>query len=163
MIFKVHIQDFPHIGQGSVCSVKQIVFANVILWLYPLPLEYSPMGFRKVEMWRVWGQKEDKKSSLLPNLTITPDFFSAMNLRVVKHDNSLPLDAKRQAVKIFDNFVGVDGFSCGKPVIVGVPVDYAKAIEPEFLIGRDVTILSLELPPIRHTQPLVHTWDSSPK
>ncbi|MDR2816475.1 MAG: hypothetical protein LBB62_07220 [Proteiniphilum sp.] len=39
MIFKVHIQYFFLIGQGSVCSVEQIVFAdNVILWLYPLTL-----------------------------------------------------------------------------------------------------------------------------
>ncbi|GHV03806.1 hypothetical protein FACS189416_0840 [Bacteroidia bacterium] len=56
MIFKVHIQAFSHISQGSVCSVEQIVFANVILWLYPLSLEYSPKRFRKVKMWRVWGQ-----------------------------------------------------------------------------------------------------------
>ena len=47
-------------------------------------------------------------------------------------------------------FVRVDRFCCGKPVIIGVPVNDAKAIEPEFLIRRDVIILSLELPPIRH-------------
>ncbi|MDR2809339.1 MAG: hypothetical protein LBB84_02115, partial [Tannerellaceae bacterium] len=55
-----------------------------------------------------------------------------------------------QEVKILDDSVGVDGFRCGKPVIIGVPVNEAKAIESEFLIGKDVTILSLELPPIRH-------------
>jgi hypothetical protein len=47
MVFKVHIQDFSHIGQGSVCSVEQIIFANVILWLYPLALEYSKKRFRE--------------------------------------------------------------------------------------------------------------------
>lgn len=60
MIFKVHIQDFSHIGQGSVCSVEQIVFANVVLWLYPLSLEYSPKRFREVEMGRVRGKKKEE-------------------------------------------------------------------------------------------------------
>ncbi|MDR0686709.1 MAG: hypothetical protein LBF79_04565, partial [Dysgonamonadaceae bacterium] len=40
--------------------------------------------------------------------------------------------------------------SCGKPVIIGIPVDYSKAIEPELLIARNVIILSLKLPPIRY-------------
>ena len=150
MIFKVHKQDFSHIGQGSVCSIEQIVFANVILWLYPLALEYSPKRFRKVEMRRVWRKKEYEKSSLLPHLTIAHDFLSTMNLCIIKHDNGLLLDAKRQEVKILDDFVRIDCFCCGKPLIIGVPVNDSKAIEPEFLIGRDVIILPLELPPIRH-------------
>lgn len=150
MIFKVHIQYFSHIGQGSVCSVEQIVFANVILWLYPLSLEYSPKCFREIQMWRVWWKKEDEKSSLFPKLAMAHDFLSPMNLCVIKHDNGLFPDAKRQAVKIFDDSLSVDGFCCSKPVIIGVPVDDAKAIEPEFLIGRDVTVLPLKLPPIRH-------------
>jgi hypothetical protein len=37
-----------------------------------------------------------------------------------------------------------------KPVIIGIPVDDAKAIEPEFPVARDVIILSPELPAVRH-------------
>ena len=150
MIFKVDIQDFSHISQGSVCSVEQIVPANVILWLYPLSLEYPPKSFRKVEMWRIRGEKEDEKSPLLPKFTMAHDFLSPVDPCVIKHDNGLFADAKRQAVKILDDFLRVDGFRCGKPLIIGGPVDYAKAIESEFLVGRDVTILSFELPPVRH-------------
>ena len=150
MIFKVYIQAISHISQGPVCSVEQIVFANVILRLYPFALEYSPERFRDVQMWGVWGKKEDEKSSLLPNLPMAHDFLCPVNLCIVKHDNGFLADAERQIIKILNDFVRVDGFSCGKPVIVGIPVDDAKAIEPGLLIGRDVIILSLELPPIRH-------------
>jgi hypothetical protein len=114
MIFKVHKQEISYISQCSVCSVEQIVFVNVILRLYPLSLEYSPKRFRKVEMGRVWWKKEDEKASVLPKLAMAHDFFRPMNLGVIKHDKSLPPDAKRQAVKILDDFVGVDGFCCGK-------------------------------------------------
>jgi hypothetical protein len=65
MIFKVHIQDISHIGQCTVGSVEQIVFANVILWLYPLALEYSPKRFDKVEMWRVWSMEEERRGKVL--------------------------------------------------------------------------------------------------
>lgn len=150
MIFKVYIQDFFHICQGSVCSVEQIVFANVILWLYPLSLKHSPKRFRQVEMRRVWRKKKDEKSSLLPKFTMVHDFPCPVNPCVIKHDNGLLADTKRQAVKILDDSLRVDGFSCGKPVIIGVSVDYTKAIEPEFLIGRDIIILSPELPSVRH-------------
>lgn len=150
MIFKVDIQAFSHIGQCSVCRVEQIFFANVILWFYPLSLEYSPKRFRKVEMWRVWWQKEDEQSSLLPHFSMARDFPSPMNLSVIKHNNGLFFDAKRQIVKILQDSIRVDGFCCGKSVIIGVSINDTKAIEPDFLIGRDIIILSLELPPIRH-------------
>jgi hypothetical protein len=96
------------------------------------------------------GKKEDEKPSLLPNPAMVHDFPGAMNPCVIKHDNGFLPDAKRQAVKILDDSPGVDRFCCGKPVIIGVPVDDAKAIEPELLIGRDITILSPELPSIRN-------------
>jgi hypothetical protein len=150
MIFEIDIQDFFHISQGPVCSVEQIVFANVILWLYPLSLEYSPKRFRQVEMWRVRGKKKDEESSLLPKFAMAHHFPCPVNPCVIKHDNGLPADAKRQAVKILDDSLRVDGFSYCKPVIIGVPVDYTKAIESEFLVGRDMIVLSPELPPIRH-------------
>jgi len=150
MIFKVDIQYFSHIGQCPVCSVEQIVFANVVLWLYPLSLEYSPKRFREVEMWRVWGKKKDEKSSLLPKFAMTHNFPCSVNPCVIKHDNGLLTNAKRQAVKILDDSLRVDGFSCGKPVIIGIPIDYTKTIESEFLVGRDVIILSPKLPPVRH-------------
>lgn len=150
MIFKVHIQDFSHISQGSVCSIEQIVFANIILWLYPLSLKYSPKRFGKVEVWRVRGKKKDEESPLLPKLAMAHHFSCPVNPCVIKYDNSLLADAKRQAVKILDDFFRVDGFSCGKTIIIGVPVDYAKAIESEFLVGRDIIVLSPERPPVRH-------------
>jgi hypothetical protein len=112
------------------------------LRFYPLSLEYSPKRFRKVEMLGVRGKKEDEKSSLFPKNTVAHDFLGPMNPCVIKHDNGLFPDAKRQVIKIFDDSVGVDGFCCGKPVITGIPVNDSKAIEPEFSIGRDVIILS---------------------
>jgi hypothetical protein len=90
MIFKIHIQEISYISQCSVCSVEQIVFANVILWLYPLALEYSPKRFGKVEMWRVGEKKEDEKSSVLPKLAMAHDFLRPMSLCVIKHDNGFP-------------------------------------------------------------------------
>jgi len=150
MIFKIHIQDFSDISQGSVCSIEQIVFANVILWFNPFSLKYSPKRFGKVKMWRVWRKEENEKASLLPKFAVAHNFLSPVNLCIIKHDNSFLPDAKRKVVKILDDFIRIDGFCCGKPVIIRVPVDYTKTIEPEFLIGWDVTILSLELPPIRY-------------
>jgi hypothetical protein len=83
------------------------------------------------------GKQEDEKFSFLPGFTIVHDFICPMILCVIKHDNSLLLDAKRQIIKIFYNFVRVDGFCCGKPIIIGVSIDYFKAIEHEFLSGRE--------------------------
>ena|GEM_PF-4353627 len=127
MIFKVHIQDISNICQGSVCSIEKIVFANIILWLYPLALKYPPKRFGKVQMWRVWGKKEGEKSPFLPKLAMAHNFLYPVNLRVIKHNNSLPVDAKRQEVKVVDDSVRVDGLCCGKPIIIGLPVNDPKA------------------------------------
>ena len=101
-------------------------------------------------MGRVWRKKEDEKSSVLPKLSMAHDLPCPVNPCVIKHDNGLLADAKRQAVKIPDDFLRVDGFCCCKPVIIGVPVDYTKAIESEFPVGKDMIVLSPELPPVRH-------------
>ena len=47
--------------------------------------------------------------------------------------------------KILDDCLGIDGFCHGKPLIIGIPADDAKVIEPEFLTVRDVKIFFLEL------------------
>jgi hypothetical protein len=101
-------------------------------------------------MWRVWWKKEDEKSSLLPHLTKASDFLSPMNLCVIKHENGLLSDAKRQVVKILDDFVGIDRFSCGKSFIMRLSVDYTKTIESELLLTGNVPIFSFELPSIRY-------------
>jgi hypothetical protein len=150
MIFKGHIQYFFHISQGSVCSVERIVFANVILRSYPFSLEFPPKSFGQVEMWRIRRKKEDEKPSILPNPSITHHLFSPMNFGVIKQDNGLFLASKGQGVKIPDDFVGVDGFGCGKSIKIGVSVYNAKAIESVFLVGSNVIILFFKLPPIRH-------------
>jgi hypothetical protein len=62
-----------------------MVFANVILRLYPLSLEYSPKRFGKVEMRSVLRKKEDEKSSLLPKFAMAHDFPGPVNLCVIKH------------------------------------------------------------------------------
>ena len=95
LIFKVDIQDFSHIAQTSVFSVEQTVFTNVIIWPYPLSLEYSPERFRKVSYEGVCAKKEDETSSFLLNFAMSFNFLSSMNLRIIKHDNDLLVDAKR--------------------------------------------------------------------
>lgn len=156
MIFKVHIQYFSHIGQGSVCSIEQIIFTNVVLQFYPFSLEYSPKGFGEVEMWRIKRKKEDEKPSLLPNLSMTHHFLSPMNLGVIMYDNCLFLDSKGESLKILDDLVGVDEFGYSKSVIMGVSVDNAKAVKSEFLVASNIIIFSFKLPPIRHTATGAH-------
>jgi hypothetical protein len=101
MIFKFHIQYFSHICQCPVCSVEQIIFANVVLWLYPLSFEYSPERFGQIEMWGIGWQKKYKQPSVFPKFAMPHNFLGSMNLCVIKDNNSLLAHSKRQAIIIF--------------------------------------------------------------
>lgn len=66
-------------------------------------------------------------------------------------DKEVSGNPNRKGIEAFNDLVCVNTFSRGEPIIAIVPVYYTKDVNPLCLSGRDIHILLMELPGVRHT------------
>lgn len=77
-------------SQGPVGGVEEGVGGLVVLWAYPLALEYSPQRFGNVEVRRVGREEEDEQPPFLPDGSQLLHELAAVYAGVVKHDDGVP-------------------------------------------------------------------------
>ena len=59
---KVNIQLCSYRRQSPICGIKQRFCSDIILRSEPFPFHNTPKGLHNVQMRRVWGNVEKKKS-----------------------------------------------------------------------------------------------------
>jgi len=145
----VNKEVFSDSRKSHFCGIEEHVRALVVLWPYPLPLEYSPKRLSNVQMWGIWWQEEEEESSFLPN---GPEFFDpsvAVYRSIVKYDEGVPLYLEGKIIEEADNLFSGHALGGGETLVVVPSVNHPKYVESGNPLGRDEHVLSLQLPAIR--------------
>ena len=136
--------------QSPVGGIKQGLCGHIVRRSEPFAFEYAPQCFRNVQMRGVWGQEEKEQSSLFPNGPKPAYEFAPVYLGVVQYEESLFPYPERKPVKEIRDLASRDAFSRTETLIVTVAVYHAEDVQPEVFLGRDIDLLSLELPAVLH-------------
>ena len=137
-------------GQSPVSGVEEGVCGLVVLRAYPLALKDAPQCLRDVEVRRVRREVEEEKPSALPNGPHLLHGLAAVDAGVVKHDDGVPLPGPEgKPVKEIRQPVGGYAAPRSEAFVSVVPCGHAEYVESGYLLGRDVDILTLELPSVR--------------
>lgn len=147
---KVDIEFGSKRTQCSIGRIEQRVCGNIIHRSEPFALEDSPQCLCDIQMWAIWRKEQEEQSSLLPYRAKFPHEFAPMNACIVKYNKCVLADAERKAVYKVGYLVGCHVFSGGESFIPVVAVYHAEDVEPQGSFGRDMDILTAELPSVWH-------------
>lgn len=95
---KVDTKFIPNGCQRPVCSVHQCIIGYVIRWSEPFSFEYSPKGFRDVEVWTIRRKEEEEQPSFFPNLAKFSHHPAPVNFCVVKDNERVSPDMKGKPI-----------------------------------------------------------------
>ena len=136
-------------SQGPVGGVEEEISGLVVLRSYPLALEYAPQRLGDVEVRRVRREVEEEKPSALPNGPHLLHGLASVDAGVVKHDDGVPFPRfEGQPVEEVGQLVGGYAAPRGEAFVSVVPCGHAEYIEAGYFLGRDVDVLSRELPSV---------------
>lgn len=151
MISKVNHKTISHSCQCPICGIKECVRSEVVTWLNPFSFEHSPKNLGNVELWRMRWNEELVQSSPFPQLTEREQFPCPMYRRIVKYNDSLPVNGQREIVKEADHCVCVNAACRREPACPTLAVNHGEAVEPRTSLRRDVNVFLVKLPSVRHT------------
>ena len=149
MFREVYTQPLSDIRQSSIGGIEKHVRSYIILWSYPLAFKNTPKCFRNIQLWRIWGQEKEEKSSLLPYWAKFFDLLVSMYGSIVKDNKSVHLQVERKIIKETEDFICRHLFECGESIVTVITVNHSKDIESCHPLGGDVNILPLQLPTVR--------------
>ena len=138
-------------GQSPVGCVEEGVGGRIVLRAYPLALQHAPQRLCDVEMRRVRGKVKEEKASTFPNGSHLLDGMAAVDAGVVKDNDSIPFSGlEGQPVEEVRQLLGCYAAARGEALVTVVTGCHAEYVEAGYLLGRDVDVLSAELPAVRH-------------
>ena len=150
MFREVYTQPLSDIRQSSVGGIEKHVSSYIILWSYPLSFKNTPKCFRNIQLWRIWRQEKEKKTSLLPYWAKFFDLLVSMHGSIVKDNKSVHFQVERKIIKETEDFICRHLFECGEIHCNGYHgLSHSKDIESFHPLGGDINILPLQLPTVR--------------
>ena len=147
---KFDIEFSPKCRQCAVGCIQQGICGAIIRRSEPFALEYSPERLGDVQMRTIWREEKEIQSPLLPYRTKFLDEPASVNARIVKDDKRVLADTERKPVKEVCDFVGGHIPGSGESFIPVVAAYNAENIESQTSFGRDIDILTAELPSVWH-------------
>ena len=139
----------PHICHAPIECIAQCILCQIILWIKPFFLEFSPKSLCDIQMWRVWWQEKEEQSSFLPIRYSFSNIFSFMYPRIIQDNKGCTIYIQRQLLEETQNECGVDFFFGHLPITLALPVNQAKAVEFIRFFGEKANIFIRKLPTIR--------------
>ncbi len=137
-------------SQSPVGGVEEGIGGHIVLRTYPLSLEYAPQCLGDVEVWRIGREVEEEKSPALPDRPQLLDELASVDAGVVKHDDGVPFPRPEgHPVEEVCQLLGGYAAFRGEAFVPVVPCGHAEYVEACYLLGRDVDVLSRELPSVR--------------
>ncbi len=149
MFGEVYMQPFPYVRQSSIGGIEKHVGSHVILWPYPLSFEDAPECFRDVQLRRIRRQEEEEKTSPLPYWTEFPYLLVPMDGSVVKYDKGIHFQAEGDFIEETYDLVCRHPVECGESLVTVVTVYHPKDVEACDPLGRDIHVLTPQLPAVR--------------
>ena len=137
-------------SQRPIDSIEKVVSRGIVYGLDPLPFQKSPESFCYVEMWGIRRQEEKKQTSLLPNTSHFLHESTAMNLGIVKHNESVSSYSKREFVEEGDYPFGGHAIHGGKSMIITIMVNHTPHVKSGSPFRWNCYVLPWELPSIRY-------------
>ena len=147
---KIDIEFRSKRRQCTVGSIQQGISGAIIHRSEPFALEYSPERLGDVQMRTVWREEKEEQSSFLPNRTKFSHEATSVDARIVKDNKRVLADPKRKSVKEVCDFVGGHILGGGESFISVVTVYHTENIESQSSFGRNIDILTAELPSVWH-------------
>ena len=146
---KVNIQLCSYRRQSPICGIKQRFCSDIILRSEPFPFHNTPKGFHNVQMRRVWGNVEKKKSPFFPYWTHSLYFLITVYTCIVKHNKCLSVELEREPVEEIHDFLCINRIAGAETFKAVIPVNHTKDVEPFGFFDRNVNVFSGKLPPVR--------------
>lgn len=137
-------------SQSSIDSIEEVVGRDIVCWLYPLPLEQSPESLGNVQMWGIWRQEKQEKTTFLPDLPHFLHIFAPMNLCIVKHDERVLPYCKGELVKEIRDAFGCHTFIGTETMVTAFIVNHSPDIESCASVRGNGDLLSRKLPAVWH-------------
>lgn len=147
---KIDIEFRSKRSQRTVGCLEQGICGAIIRRSEPFALEDSPERLGDIQMWTVRWEKKEIQSTFLPYRTEFPHELAPVDTRIVKDNKSVLADTKRKPVKKVGDLVGGHILGGGESFIPIVAVYHAEDIESQTSFGRDIDILTAELPSVWH-------------
>ena len=137
-----------YIRQSSVGGIEKHVRSLVILWSYPLAFQNTPKCFRYIQLWRIWRQEKEEKSSLFPYWAKLFYPLVSMYGSIVKDNKSVYLQVERKIIKETENLICRHLLKCGESIVTVITVNHPKNIESCHPLGGYVNFLPSQLPTV---------------
>ena len=119
-----------YLQQLRLCSCnKKRVRRFVIYRSYPFAFEYTPQSLGRVKFRRIRWEIEKKQSSLFPHFSQFFYFPISVNGGIVQDNDRFLRYFEREYVKIVHNLICVNGFLCGKALVLIPFCNHAKYVE----------------------------------
>ena len=128
MFREVYTQPFSYICQSSVGGIEKHVRSLVILWSYPLAFQNVPKCFRYIQLWRVWRQEKEEKTSSFPDGTKLFNLLVPVHISIVKNNKSVHLQIERDFIKETENLICRHLLKCSEPLVTVVTVNHSKIL-----------------------------------
>lgn len=114
----------------------------------PFALKDSPLGLCNIQMWTIWRKEKEKQTTLLPYRTKFLHEFTPMNTCIIKYNKCVLTNVERKTIYKVGYLVGRHVFSGRESLISVITVHHAEDVESQSSFGRDIDILTAELPSI---------------
>lgn len=147
---KIYIEFRSKRSQRTVGCIEQGICGAIIRRSEPFALEDSPERLGDIQMWTVGWEEKEIQSTFLPYRTEFPHELASVDACIVKDNKSVLADTERKSVNKVGNLVCGHVLSCGESFISIVGVYHAENIESQASFGRDIDILTAELPSVWH-------------
>lgn len=128
MFREVYTQPLSDIRQSSVGGIEKHVSSYIILWSYPLSFKNTSKCFRNIQLWRIWRQEKEKKTSLLPYWAKFFDLLVSMHGSIVKDNKSVHFQVERKIIKETEDFICRHLFECGESIVMVITVYHIPKI-----------------------------------
>ena len=153
IIDSVSISDATQYFMGGI---EERVCVNIMAWLNPFGLEYSPQSLGYIQVWRVWRKVENKESTRSPFVNRFLHESTRMDTCIIKNDEGRFGNCKREVVDKLCYILRLYALTACEPVVYIISADHTEDAEPCGFHGRYKDILSGELPAIWYISLCAH-------
>lgn len=147
---KVDVEFSSKCSERTVGCIKERICGAIIHRSEPFALKDPPQSLCDIQMWTVWRKKKEEQTAFFPYRAKFPHEFAPVYACIVKYNKCVLPDTERELVNKVGNLVGGHILGGGESLIFVIAVYHAENVESHSPFGRNVDILTAELPSVWH-------------
>ena len=147
---KIDIEFSSKSSERTVGCIEEGICGGIIHRSEPFALEDSPESLSNIQMRTIWWQEKEKQAALFPYRSELPHELASVDTRIVKNNESVPVDTHGKPVKEVCDLLCRHVLGCREPFISVIAIYHTENIESQTSFGRYIDILAAELPSVWH-------------